>query len=168
MDKKIGIGFLIIFICMAAFSFFIQSNKMNKADNIDSNSNINSNENKTEEIGNVNDIKFYSTDYKYDDNINGYNYNELSLTEDQVNRLKSEVSKIQLKNVADTIIYGKYKLVLDDKVIFFDMDNDYALYLNDNKVIYFKDSIKQILVSNTNNCSCCTTSDCKINLCSCN
>lgn len=153
---------------MVAFFIFIKSNNMNKDDNINSNSNKTSNEVKIEEIGNVNTVKLYSTDYKYDENINGYNYIEVSLTNDQIDKLKDEIKNIKLQNVTDITIYGKYKLVLDNKIIFFDIGNDYALYLNDNKVINFKDSIKQILVSTTDNCSCCSTSNCKINLCSCN
>lgn len=163
MDKKIGIGFLIIFICMGAFFFFVQSKDMNKDDDITSNSN----KTKVEEIGAINSVKFYSTDYKYDNNINGYNYSEITLTNEQIDKLKNEVSKIKLDNITDSVIYGKYKLVLDDKIIFFDIGNDYALYLNDNKVIKFNNDIKKILVSTNDTCSCCTTSNCKINMCSC-
>ena len=165
MDKKIGLGFLLIFICMIVFYFFIQSNNMNSDDNNYSNTNSNSNTS-SEKIGNVNNVILYTTDYIYDDKINGYNYTEISLSKDQIDKLKSEISNIKLVNVSDTIIYGKYKLVLDNKVLFFDMGNDYALY--NNKVISFKDSIKQILVSTTDTCSCCTTSNCLINMCHCN
>ena len=165
MDKKIGLGFLLIFICMIVFYFFIQSNNMNSDDNNYSNTNSNSNTS-SEKIGNVNNVILYTTDYIYDDKINGYNYTEISLSKDQIDKLKSEISNIKLVNVSDTIIYGKYKLVLDNKVLFFDMGNDYALY--NNKVIDFNDSIKQILVSTTDACSCCTTSNCLINMCHCN
>ena len=165
MDKKIGLGFLLIFICMIVFYFFIQSNNMNSDDNNYSNTNSNSNTS-SEKIGNVNNVILYTTDYIYDDKINGYNYTEISLSKDQIDKLKSEISSIKLVNVTDTVIYGKYKLVLDNKVLFFDMGNDYALY--NNKVIDFNDSIKQILVSTTDACSCCTTSNCLINMCHCN
>ena len=165
MDKKIGLGVLLIFICMIVFYIFIHSNSMNSDDNNYSNTNSNSNTS-SEEIGNVNNVILYTTDYIYDDKINGYNYTEISLSKDQIDKLKSEISSIKLVNVTDTVIYGKYKLVLDNKVLFFDMGNDYALY--DNKVIDFKDSIKQILVSTTDTCSCCTTSNCLINMCHCN
>ena len=169
MDKKIGIGFLIIFIFMAVFFVFIQSNNFrDDDDNVISNSNTTSNEIKIDKIGNVENVKLYETDYIYNDKINGYDYNEVILTDDQINKLKNEVSSIQLGDISDAVIYGKYKLVLDNKIIFFDMGNDYGLYLNDNKVINFKDSIKQMIIYNVSNCSCCTTSNCKINMCSCN
>lgn len=169
MDKKIGVGFLIIFIFMTIFFVFIQSNNFrDDDDNVISNSNTTSNEIKIDKIGNVENVKLYETDYIYNDKINGYDYNEVILTDDQINKLKNEVSSIQLSDSSDAVIYGKYKLVLDNKIIFFDMGNDYGLYLNDNKVINFKDSIKQMIISNVSNCSCCTTSNCKINMCSCN
>lgn len=101
MDKKIGVGFLIIFIFMAIFFVFIQSNNFrDDDDNVISNSNTTSNEIKIDKIGNVENVKLYETDYIYNDKINGYDYNEVILTDDQINKLKNEVSSIQLSDIS--------------------------------------------------------------------
>ena len=168
MEKKIGVIFLIIFVFMGIFYFYINSSAFKSDDDVASNSNSNTKVEKPNEIGNVSSVKLYTTDYVYDTSINGYNYTEVALTNEQIDSIKKEVASIKLSNVTDTVIYGKYKLVLDDKVIFFDLDNDYALYLNENYVIKFSNDIKKLVTNSTDSCTCCTTSNCKINLCSCN
>ena len=161
---------IFIFIIGIAFLGIIAVQNRMKKEDIDesssnSNSNIVSNVSKNE-IGNYNNINLYITNYVYSGKINGYNYNEVSLNNIDLNSIKEEISKLDLNDTVDDIVYGQYKLVLDDKTIYYDINTDSAMY--NNKVFKFPRSIKNKLNVTTNTCSCCTTTNCNINLCKCN
>ena len=131
-----------------------------------SNSNETSNVVKEEKlIGDYNNINLYFTDYVYSSKLNGYNYTEVSLTNVDLNSIKSEISKLNLNDTTDEIVYGQYKLVLDDKVIYYDINNDSAMY--NGNIFKFPRAIKTKLNITNNTCSCCTTVNCNINLCKC-
>lgn len=168
-DKAVKVFLIFILLAMAGFFAFTQTyeNKKQESDNSESVKKSNNQSNKVEKIGDVSSISLYVTDYVYDSNINGYNYTLVELTDESKNELKKSIKNIELKNQKDKVIYGKYKLVLDDKILFFDIGNDYALYSNSNIVINFPSKTKSIIAKSTDTCSCCKTEKCKINLCSC-
>ena len=158
------------FIVGIAFLGFIgiqDRMKEKEPDKSNSNSNKISNEVKEKElIGNYSTIKLYMTDYVYSGKINGYNYTEVSLDNVDLTSIKDEISKLDINDTVDDIVYGQYKLVIDDKIIYYDITNDSAMY--NNKVFKFPKTIKVKLNITNNTCSCCTTVNCNINLCKCN
>lgn len=175
MNKKMGLLFVFFFGCillMYTFSMNIASNKEEDVYNSNKISNKISNEEpivkQTKLIGDFNDVKLYVTDYIYDPNINGYHYQLLTLSNEQINYLKQQLKNIDLYDTTNGVVYGQYELVLDGKKIFYDINNDYALYLDENKTFKLSQEIKNMISPVKNNCSCCSTVDCKINLCKCN
>lgn len=127
--------------------------------------------NETEVNENISDIKnveLYVTDFKYNDQINGYTYEKVELTNDKIDIIKKEAKNINLNKKNDKTVYGKYKLVLDNKIIYFDPDNEYGLYSNGNYGITLSNDLKKQIIPNVKLCSCCTNNNCNINLCSCN
>ena len=156
--------FFIIVIFAMGYYFINVNDKNNNKDDKKSNSNS-----EVEKINDVNNIKLYVTDFKYDEKINGYIYEEMPLTDGQITNLKKEVSEIDLSVSNDKTIYGKYKIVIDNKTIFFDSDDGYALYKNKNYTISFPKKLSgKLIIKNQKLCSCCATINCNINLCSCN
>jgi hypothetical protein len=122
---------------------------------------------KIEKIGEVTNIKLYVTDYIYNSSINGYTYTEVTLKDEDKAKFKDAVKDIELTTKKDYVVYGKFKLVLDDKIIYFDLDNDYALYSNKNIVFKLPNTTKTIIANSTDKCPCCKGDNCKINLCAC-
>ena len=122
---------------------------------------------KIEKIGEVTDIKLYVTDYIYNSSINGYTYTEVTLKDEDKAKFKDAVKDIELTTKKDYVVYGKFKLVLDDKIIYFDLDNDYALYSNKNIVFKLPNTTKTIIANSADKCPCCKGDNCKINLCAC-
>lgn len=165
MDKKIAlvlVFFLAVFAACYIF-FFMNSEKDNNNSNSNSNSNV-----ETKLIGDVSSVKLYQTDFKYDTEKKEYTYEEITLDDRQVSKIKEVIKNIDLNKNVSATVYGQYKLVVDDKIIFFDANNNYALYMGTNKEISFSNDIKKAIVNSTNTCSCCTTSNCLMNLCPCN
>lgn len=155
------------FIVGLAFLGFIAiQDRMKEKDSDDSNSNSNivSNTKEVNSIGEFSNIKLYMTDYIYTSKIHGYNYTEVQLN--NIDSIKEEIAKLDLNDTIDDIVYGQYKLVIDDKVIYYDINTESAMY--NNKVFKFPNSIKLKLNTTNNTCSCCTTTNCNINLCKCN
>lgn len=156
--------FLIFFIAMFAI-FGIMNNQTNDKEYDTDTSN--ENQNKTvQKIGNINNIEVYVTDYKYDATINGYKYNKINANIN--NDIKKDLTAITLEPIKNETVYGKFKMVIDNRTFFFDLGNDYALYLDENQVISFPDEIKRKMVATSDTCSCCQGETCKINLCACN
>ena len=118
----------------------------------------------------INNIELYVTDYVYDANINGYKYTKLDIV--NPNEVKGYLKDVDLNDTVKAVVYGKYKMVLDDKTIFFDLDNDDALYFENDVTFKLPNNIKRQIVYTSDQCSCCTTTTtpdaCKINLCPCN
>ena len=168
--QRMEMVLVFVFIVGLAFLGFVGiQDRMKEKDPNKSNSNSNqvSNEKKEKElIGNYSTIKLYITDYVYSGKINGYNYTEVSLSNVDLNSIKEELSKLDLNDTIDDIVYGQYKLVLDDKVIYYDANTESAMY--NNKIFKFPKNIKIKLNITNNTCSCCTTTNCNINLCKCN
>lgn len=169
-DKTVKVFLIFMLILMSCFFVFTQNyeNKNEEFSNSNETKVSNKTSNKVEKIGDINNISLYVTNYVYDSNIKGYNYSLVELTDENKTELKNAVKDIELKNQKDLVVYGKYKLVLDDKTIFFDLGNDYALYSNSDIVINFPNKTKSIVAKSTDTCSCCKTEECKINLCACN
>lgn len=167
MNKKFLIIFVVLFVGMAIIFYNFKTKVTNE---YDINSNLDSNSSNKEQklIGNINDISLYVTDYKYYVVKKGYNYTKVELSNEQISSLKDKLSKVDFNQEVSDVVYGKYKLIIDDKTIFFDPDTDSALYLEGNKVFKLSNDIKKIVVNSNDTCSCCKTSKCKINLCACN
>ncbi len=163
MNKKITLVFTILIICMVACIVTYRFKALPKE-----NSNNNSDINVQMTIGNINNVSLYYTDYSYNKDIKGYVYTLVNLSSEDINNIKEGLKDIELRDNIKDIVYGQYKLVLDDKTIFFDSNTDSALYLEKNITFKLPNSIKKKFISNDNTCSCCTTSECKINLCGCN
>ena len=121
-------------------------------------------------IGVINNIELYTTDYVYDANINGYNYTKIDIA--NPNEIKGYLKDVDVNDTHDAVVYGKYKMVIDDKTIFFDLGNDDALYFEKDVAFTLPNNIKRQIVYTSDQCSCCTTTStpdaCKINLCPCN
>ena len=161
MDKKLFIVLLVFVGIFVGFYLYInQDNFKEKNDN--SNKKNNTKRNIVSKIDNINTIELYKTDFK--DN----QYIKVNLTEEQISKLKESLNNFNLDNTKKAIVYGKYKLVIDDKIILFDPNNDYGLYMETNKEILFPNTIKQIIINDEKLCSCCVNNNCNINLCSCN
>lgn len=165
MDKKI-IMILLIFLGLIGF-MFISMNRLQDDNDKDETYPSSVNQTSTDVI--LNDIKnvnLYVTDYKYDSTINGYHYQQVTL--DNYSLIKEVLAGLNLDNKTYGTVYGKYKLVVDNKTIFFDSNNDIALFADKNIVFKFPKEIKSQIVTSTDNCSCCAEKEnCKINLCSC-
>lgn len=159
MDKKILMLFVLFIGFFAVFYIQINFNEK-KSDELNKTSNKKK-DNIEYKINNIKNIELYVTDFKSN------NYTRVDLTDEQITKLKKELNDFSLNNKKSSIVYGKYKLVIDNKIIFFDPNNDFGLYMNSNEEIYFPNTIKQIIVSNEKLCSCCINSNCNINLCSC-
>ena len=108
------------------------------------------------------DIKLYVTDYVYD---NGYQYKEVALTEELKKSIIEVMNKVKTNSTSDDTTYGKYKLQYGTEIIYFDLDNNGALY--NNKSIYFSKEDKLKIANNEDHCSCCGTANCNINVCGC-
>lgn len=172
MNKKVALLLVFFIGSMFLMYMFTMNNSSINNEEIEFDETSNKENNKEEQkekklIGEVNDIKLYVTDYQYDSNINGYHYQLLSLTDEQINYLKEELKNVDLYSTARGVVYGQYELVLDGKKIFYDINNDYALYLDENKTFKLSQDIKNMISPVKNNCSCCTTENCKIKLCKC-
>lgn len=169
-SNKAIIVFVILMVVVMG-GFFVLTQKYNDNDT-NNESNKTSTETKKEtvkkeKIGDISNIKLYVTDYVYNSTIKGYTYTEINLSDDNINKFKEAVKDIELTSKKDIIVYGKFKLVLDDKIIFFDLDNDYALYSNKNIIFKLPNTTKTIIANSTDKCPCCKTDNCKINLCAC-
>lgn len=164
MDKKIMITFVFILLAIIGIGLFqTQSNKAKSQEKEKIPTEI-----KTKKIEDVSSISLYVTDYVYDTRINGYVYKPVTLGNEQMSVIKEEALNIDLNTSLDDIVYGKYKLVIGEHIFFFDNDSkEIALYLNDNKTIFFPKAIKRMLITNFDNCSCCNMEECKINMCAC-
>ena len=161
MNKKALAIFIVLFVGMAIIFYNFKTKLPQES--------ITSNSNKEQKlIGSVKDITLYVTDYQYDKVKKGYNYTKIELSSEQISNLKDKLSSVDLNQEVSDVVYGKYKLVIDDKTIFFDINTDSALYLEGNQVFKLSNDIKKIVVNSSDTCSCCTTSKCKINLCACN
>lgn len=163
MEKKAAIIFLIIIGCMV-FMYLKFGVKLNDEESTNSN---NSNIEEKDLIGEINSINIYTTDYKYDVNIKGYNYVKVTLSQENINNLKKDLSTLDFNNKVNDVVYGMYKLVIDNKTIFFDIETDSALYLEKNITFKFPKEIKRKYFSSVDKCTCCETQDCKINVCEC-
>ncbi len=161
MNKKILIILVILFGGMA-FVFYEFKTKLPKEEEV-----INNPVAEKALIGDINNVELYVTDYRYNRNIPGYNYTKVELTSDQIEKIKKELVNVDLNQNIQDVVYGKYKLVVDNKTIFFDINNDSALYLEGNKTFRLSNDIKKIVAISNDTCSCCSTSNCKINLCAC-
>lgn len=161
MNKKFILVLVILFGGMA-FVFYEFKTNLPKEE-----SDINVSNKEEVLLGKINHLELYMTDYQYDTNISGYNYTKIDLTNEQIKTLKKELANIDLNNKIQDVVYGQYKLVIDDKTIYFDINTDSALYLENNQVFRLSNEIKKQFITNNNTCSCCTTSKCKINLCAC-
>ena len=165
MDKKIIFVLIFLVAIFAGFYIFTVTNTVK--DNDENTDEVSNSNNEVVTIGDVNNIKLYKTDFKYDNEKKEYAYVEIILTDEQISNLKTSIKNINLNKNVNATVYGQYKLVLDDKIIFFDSDNDYALYMGTNKEIKFSNEIKKIVATTNDKCSCCTTQNCMINLCKC-
>ena len=167
--KRMELIIVFAFIVGIAFLGIIGvQNRMKEKDTDKSNinSNIESNISKEKDlIGDYTNIKLYFSNYIYSSKINGYNYEEVLLQDIDLSSIKEEISNLDLSDSIDDIVYGQYKLVLDDKIIYYDINNDAAMY--NGKVFKFPKTLKIKLNTTDNTCSCCTTSKCNINLCKC-
>lgn len=162
MNKKALAIFVVLFVGMAIIFYNFKTKLPQEEDiTIDSGK-------EQKLIGPVKNIELYVTDYRYDNVKKGYNYAKLELSAEQINSLKDKISSVDLNYEVQDIVYGKYKLVIDDKTIFFDINTDSALYLEGNQVFKLSNDIKKIVINSNDICSCCTTNNCKINLCACN
>lgn len=164
MNKKLLFVVIVFGVCTALFYYLINHKTFIKEP--DTTPTSNTQEKNT--IGNINNVSLYNTNYVYNNEIKGYIYQPVELTSEQVNNIKSFLSNIDLKNNINGEVYGQYKLVIDDKTIFFDINTDSALYLEKNIIFKLPNDIKKTFVQTNNMCSCCTTSNCNINLCECN
>lgn len=161
MNKRFILVLVILFGGMS-FAFYEFKTNFPKEE-----ADINASNKEEDMIGKINHLELYMTDYRYDTNILGYNYTKIDLTNEQIETLKQELANIDLNNKTQDVVYGQYKLVVDDKTIYFDINTDSALYLENNQVFRLSNEIKKQFITTNNTCSCCTTGKCKINLCAC-
>ena len=162
---------LIFFVAIFAvfFVFITMNDNSQKEKKLDEVTESNEDTNKEQKlIGDINSIKLYQTDFVYNQVTTGYDYTEVALSTIQINYIKEALKDVDLNNTVSATVYGQFKLVIDDKIIFFDANNDYALYMGTNKEFVLPKDKKIKIANTTNTCSCCTTVDCKINLCKCN
>lgn len=158
MTKKVGIIFVLFIIGIGAMYMKMGANNI---------SNKNNKKTNEKEIGNINNMSLSKTNYKYDEEINGYKYEKVELSNSAKDLIKQELTGLKLDNNATGIVYGKYKLEIDDIILFFDLNNDIALLKNKNYIIKLNNSFKKQLVNNDDVCSCCNEGSCLINICSC-
>lgn len=156
MTKKIGIVFVLIVVGM--FAIYMKFGFTTKLDE---------NKNKENTLNNIDKITLSKTDYVYDETIKGYKYEQLDLSDSAKELIKEELSTLKLDSIGDGVVYGKYKLELDDYTLYFDPNNDIALYKNKNYLIKLNNSFKKQILNNDETCSCCLTDECEINLCPC-
>ena len=156
------ITFVFMIVAMVAmFAYFNTKNNRKETEELPK-------EEKYEEllIGQINNIELYVTDYVYDSTINGYKYTKLNVN--NADELKALLRDINLNDRVEDVVFGKYKIVLDDKTIFFELDNDSALYLEKKITFKLPNTIKKKIVASMDNCSCCqNTEKCGINVCAC-
>lgn len=161
MNKKFLLILVILFGGMCFFFYEFKTTLPKEEEN------INESNDKKAMFSNINNIELYATDYQYSKTVPGYSYVKVDLTNEQIENIKKELVNVNLNHKVQDVVYGKYKLIIDDKTIFFDVDTDSALYLEGNQVFRLSNDIKRKFITSTDTCSCCTTSNCKINLCTC-
>ncbi len=165
MNKKFLIIFMIIFLAMVGLFGYTLQNKTDEQPKTSENTNKDD-ALELPMIENIDKIELSTTSYKYNNQINGYDYTKLEIN--NVDKVKELLKELDLNDQVEDIVYGKYKLVIDDKTIFFELGTDSALYLEKNITFKFPNDIKKQIVASMDNCSCCEkTSKCKINLCAC-
>ncbi len=157
MTKKIGIVFCLFIIGMVMMSVQLGTNR-----NIKTSTKTDKNV-----IENINKVALSKTNYEYSEEIKGYKYEPVELSSSAIELIKQELTGLKLDNNASGVVYGKYKLELDDNIIYFDLNNDIALLKNKNYVIKLNNSFKKQLLKSDETCSCCEDTNCLINLCKC-
>lgn len=169
-NKAIISIFVFLLIAMCGFFVLTQNYKENekKEDgNKPSTETKKETNKKVEKIGEVSNIKLYVTDYVYNPSINGYVYTEVNINDEDKTKFKDAIKDVELTSKKEAVVYGKFKLVLDEKIIYFDLDNDYALYSNLKTIIKLPNTTKTIIANSNDKCPCCKGDNCKINLCAC-
>lgn len=160
MDKKILIVF-VVFLVMIFAMFFVANNNSSEEEPLKEEETTNS---EHYIVGNITNMAVYQTDFIY--YTDGYSYIKVNLTDEQ--GLRNDLAKLDLYDKVDDVVYGKYKIVIDGRTLFFDLDTDSGLWLEENITFRFPKSIKEKYFTSNEICSCCPSPDkCKLNACVC-
>lgn len=159
MSKKTGVLLYLFFIVIFGFMIFfkIKMGVRNGLSNVED-------DNDGKIFGEQEDIHLYATDFKND---NGYKYTEIELTNEKKIIIGYIMKELSVNQSNDETTFGSYKLEYGNYVLFFDLDNDSALYKNDNIIIYFSKKDKEKIIDTQNRCSCCKDDKCSIDFCHC-
>lgn len=161
MNKSIKVVGAVIIVFLIVFAVFGKISLSGEKKNSFNDDPIENNEAHFNVPGN-DYIKLFIANYKLE---NGFQYSEVTLSDDQKKEIINVMSKVIKDSISNETVYGKYKLEYGTETIFFDLDNNSALY--DNKIIYFEKEEKIKIANDNDHCSCCTTSNCNMNICGC-
>lgn len=146
MEKKLGIIF-VIFVVAIVGMYAIGTSKResgNEGPEI-----YEENDNNIFGFKEINSVKLYKTDNIYNEETKGYVYKEITLSDEDINNIKSVFENKKFDILSSDVVYGIYKLNIDGVNIFFDGNTASALYVDNNYTFELPiESQKKILGGN--------------------